>query len=322
MNFKLCASLLALICTISFTVGCADTKTPAASDKLSVVCTLFPQYDWARQIIGENENVELTLLADNGADFHSYQPGTDDIVTITSCDVLIYVGGEADSWIEDALKNSVNPDMIPLCLTDIMGGALVEEDCLGEDCTADHNHTDGISYDEHVWLSLKNAMLFSNAISTALSSADADNAADYQENTQNYLSQLQSLDAQFQSTVDNAACKTVLFGDRFPFRYLMEDYGLTYYAAFPGCSAETDASFETIVALAEHMDEEHLPAICTIENSNSNIANAILSNTQVKNQKILTLDSMQSVSRDDIDGGADYLHIMEANLSTLSEALN
>lgn len=322
---KILSVLLGLTLTAVFTAGC--TSAPESlpdSGKISVVCTIFPQYDWAENIIGDTENAELTLLCDNGADFHSYQPGTDDIVTISTCDILIYVGGEADSWIEDALEGAVNPDMIPLCLTDIMGGSLKTEECeaiLGEH-DHEHDHAEGESFDEHVWLSLKNAMLFSNAISSALCTLDAEHAAEYQTNAEAYFSLLSDMDADFQAEVDSSQRKTLLFADRYPFRYLTEDYGLTSYAAFPGCSSETDASFETIVELAKAADEHQLPAVLTIDGSNSSIADAVISNTAEKDQKILTLNSMQSVRREDMDSGVTYLSIMEENLAVLREALN
>ncbi|MGN0592243.1 MAG: metal ABC transporter substrate-binding protein [Ruminococcus sp.] len=322
LNRKIASILLCLSLTASFTVGCADSSAPAKdSDSLRIVCTLFPQYDWARQIIGYTENVELTLLADNGADLHSYQPGTDDMVNISTCDILIYVGGESDSWIEDALTHAANPDMIRINLTSIMGGSLKEEEHIEGMEEHDH-HEETAEYDEHVWLSLKNAIIFCHAISDALCTADEEHADGYRENAECYLSLLQNADADFQTTVQQAKRKTLLFGDRFPFRYLMDDYGLTYYAAFPGCSAESEASFETIVFLANQVDERKLPAVCTIDGSDSSIAEAIISNTSEKNQKILQLNSMQSVSRTDIDNGVTYLSIMEENLAKISEALN
>ncbi|MBQ8687999.1 MAG: zinc ABC transporter substrate-binding protein [Ruminococcus sp.] len=321
---KFIPALLCLTLTAPLAAGCTKTpQSPGNSDKISVVCTIFPQYDWAKQVIGENENVDLTLLVDNGTDFHSYQPGTDDIVTISSCDVLVYVGGSADSWIEEALVNAANPDMIKLNLTEIMGGSLKTEACINGEEDHDHEHDhEEAAYDEHVWLSLKNAMLFTNAISSAMCTADGEHAEIYQANAQRYFTELQEADAAFTETVQNAERQVLLFGDRFPFRYLTEDYGLTCYAAFPGCSAETDASFETIVFLAGKMDEHQLPAVCTIDGSDSNIADAVISNTADQNQNILTLNSMQSVSREQIDSGITYLSIMEENLAVLSEALN
>lgn len=321
---KFIPALLCLTMTAPFAAGCAESSvSPKSSDKISVVCTIFPQYDWAKQVIGDNDNIDLTLLVDNGTDFHSYQPGTDDIVTISTCDVLVYIGGTADSWIEDALANSANPDMVKLNLTEIMGGSLKTETCINGEEEHDHDHGhEEAAYDEHVWLSLKNAMLFTNAISSAMCTVDGENAETYQANAQSYFTKLQETDAEFTETVQNAKRQVLLFGDRFPFRYLTDDYGLTCYAAFPGCSAETEASFETIVFLAGKMDEHQLPAVCTIDGSNSNIADAVISNTADKNQKILKLNSMQSVRREDIDSNITYLSIMEENLAVLSEALN
>ncbi len=311
-----------LLCPVLL-VGCGNMPVSKDSDKLQVVCTVFPQYDWAREIIADTENVDLTLLVDNGADFHSYQPGTGDMVTIASCDVLIYIGGESDSWIQDSLANATNPDMITVNLTEIMGDALEAEACTleGHDHEheeADHEH----AYDEHVWLSLTNAELFTDAIAEALSEADPDNAAVYTENAENYTGKLQTVDSEFRTELEASKRNILLFADRFPFVYLMRDYDFEYYAAFPGCSSETDASFETVIELAEAVDKNALPCVITIDGSDSSIAEAVISNTTDKNQKILSLNSMQTVKREDIENGITYISVMEENLSVLTEALS
>lgn len=311
-----------LICP-ALLAGCGNMPAAEDSDKLSVVCTVFPQYDWAREIIGDTENINLTLLVDNGADFHSYQPGTNDMVTIASCDVLIYIGGETDSWIQDSLANATNPNMITVNLTEIMGSSLESEACtlVGHDHEheeAEHEH----SYDEHVWLSLSNAELFTNAIADALSEADPENADVYTENAENYTGKLQTADSDFRTKLEASKRNVLLFADRFPFVYLMKDYDFEYYAAFPGCSSETDASFETIIELSDAVDAHSLPCVITIDGSDSSIAEAVISNTTEKNQKILTLNSMQTVKREDIENGITYLSVMEENLAVLTEALS
>ena len=305
-----------------------EAETPANdSGKLKIVTTIFPIYDWVRQILGDDAvHAEVVTLLDSGVDLHSYQPTVDDIVKISGCDLFIYVGGESDAWVSDALRESSNPDRVVLSLLDLLGDDIKEEE-LVEGMEAEHEHEeaeehdeeeDGPAYDEHVWLSLKNARVLCAAIADTLSGLDADCAEHYAANLAAYDASLASLDAEYAAMVSSAAHDTVLFGDRFPFRYLVDDYGLQYYAAFAGCSAETEASFETIVFLANKLDELGLPAVLIIDGSDGRIAGTIVENTQSKDQAILTLDSMQSATAD----GATYLSLMEQNLAVLTQALS
>lgn len=296
--------------------------------KLQVVATIFPEYDWVREILGEQaDNVELTLLLENGVDMHSFQPTMSDILKVSTCDVFIYVGGESDAWVADALKGAGNPDRTAINLMEVLGDRAKEEEVVegmqeedGHD-GHDHEEQEELEYDEHVWLSLKNTQVFCDAISEALQAADPENAKLYQENTTAYKGKLAALDREYQAAVDQSESKTLLFADRFPFRYLTDDYNLTYYAAFTGCSAETDASFETITFLAGKLDELKLPVVFVIENSDGKVAKAVVENTNTRDQKILTLNSMQSVTSDEINAGTTYLSIMKENLKTLKEAL-
>lgn len=296
--------------------------------KLQVVATIFPEYDWVREILGEQtDNVELTLLLANGVDMHSFQPTMSDILKVSTCDVFIYVGGESDAWVADALKGAGNPDRTAINLMEVLGDRAKEEEVVegmqeedGHD-GHDHEEQEELEYDEHVWLSLKNTQVFCDAISEALQAADPENAKLYQENTTAYKGKLAALDREYQAAVDQSESKTLLFADRFPFRYLTDDYNLTYYAAFTGCSAETDASFETITFLAGKLDELKLPVVFVIENSDGKVAKAVVENTNTRDQKILTLNSMQSVTSDEINAGTTYLSIMKENLKTLKEAL-
>lgn len=325
---KIISLLLAACLTAALLAGCGSTGDSRGNgtEQLRIVATIFPAYDWARQILGADaENVELTLLLDNGTDLHSYQPTADDIITISTCDLFIYVGGESDRWVEDALKGAVNQDMMVICLLDALGDAVKEEELVegmeGEAEDADHGHEEP-EYDEHVWLSLKNASVLCRAISQQLKALDHANAGTYQANTDAYLARLDALDADYQAAVENAAFDTLLFGDRFPFRYLVDDYGLNYYAAFSGCSAETEASFETIAFLSDKLDELGLGAILVIEGTQHKIAETIVQNTASRNQAILPLDSMQAVTLADVEAGVTYLSIMENNLAVLNAALN
>ena len=253
--------------------------------KLKVVTTIFPEYDWVRAIAGdEASNIDLTMLLDNGVDLHSYQPTVDDIMKISDCDLFVYVGGESDAWVDDALKEAVNKDMQVINLLEVLGSSVKEEE-LVEGMEAEEGETEGGAeeepeYDEHVWLSLKNAQTICNAIAKSLETIDPEHKDVYTAKVEAYTKKLSSLDVQYQDAVANASQKTLLFGDRFPFRYMVDDYGLKYYAAFAGCSAESEASFETISFLAKKADELGLKNIMTIENSDQKIAKTIRDNTK------------------------------------------
>ncbi len=295
------------------------------TEKLKIVTTIFPEYDWVRQIAGDKvSDMDITMLLDNGVDLHSYQPTADDIMKISDCDLFIYVGGESDEWVNDALKEAVNKDMQVINLLDVLGEQVKIEELVEGMQDTEHEEEEEHEekeYDEHVWLSLKNAETLCDAIAEALGNADPDNKAVYDTNKAAYIDQLVSLDNQYREVADQASVKTLLFGDRFPFRYLVDDYGLSYYAAFAGCSAESEASFETISFLAQKIDELGLKYVMTIEKSDQKIAKTIIENTQNKDQSILTLDSMQSTTSADAANGMTYLSIMEGNLNILKEAL-
>jgi len=290
--------------------------------KPSIVCSVFPQYDWTRQIIGDKADVfNMTLLQSSKIDLHNFQPSVDDMLIITTCDLFIHVGGESDKWVSDALKGATNPDMIVLNLLDTLGAGAKEEEIVEGMEDDDDDDEDEFSYDEHVWLSLKNARIFCETIADILSTLDAQNAGIYKGNLDAYTAKLSALDAQYQSVVDAASVKTLLFGDRFPFRYLVDDYNLDYYAAFPGCSAETEASFKTIISLSDLVDELSLNTVMVTESADQSIAKTIISNTIAKNQQIIVLDAMQSITLDDVSRGITYLSIMESNLGALKESL-
>ena len=501
---KITALLLALMMLAGVLAGCGKPKDTGKAGKLKVVTTIFPAYDWVRAILGDKaDNAEVTMLLDNGVDLHSYQPTADDIVRISDCDLFVYVGGESDGWVENALKNAANRNMKVINLLEVLGdsvkteetvegmqeaehahdhskevstfedhevqdrslsdwagswqsaypfaldgtlddafAAMAEEgemtadeyktyyqngyktditnidiagdhiaftyedgkkvgsdykyigyyiqnwstgtkaamyrfeavdrtsgapiyiefndhmiesaapehfhirmsnesfdaivdpekswptffpaDMTGEDLCEHmegHGHDHGEEKDEHVWLSLKNAQALCVTLADALCAIDPDNKNTYIANAAAYRDKLAALDADYKAAVDGAAHKTVLFGDRFPFRYLVDDYGLRYYAAFAGCSAETEASFETVSFLAKKVDELGLPCVLTIEGKNHKLAETIVQSTAGKNQKVLTMDSMQSMTSKDVANGATYLSVMERNLSVLKEAL-
>ena len=484
--------------TAAATTAASQTEAPAQT-KISVVTTIFPEYDWVREILGgQADNADITMLLDNGVDLHSYQPTADDIIKISDCDLFVYVGGESDEWVDDALKNATNKDMKVIDLLDVLRDTVKTEEAKpGMQAEEGHNHgyshfddsdvqnrtlsdwdgdwqsvypylqegvldevmerkaesgsktaeeyrayyetgyktdvsqitidaenntmcfakngvaakatyeykgyqiydyasgsrgvryffeatggdadapkyvqfsdhgigpgkaehfhiysgNDGFDalsqemdnwptyypagmsgneikedmleheekeYDEHVWLSLKNAETLVGAISNALQELEPVNKSVYTANADAYVQKLAALDTEYQKVVSAGTYKTVLFGDRFPFRYLVDDYGLNYYAAFAGCSAESEASFETVSFLAKKVDELKLPCVLTIEGAQHKIAETIVQNTAEKNQKILTMDSMQSTTSQDVANGTTYLSVMEKNLDVLKEAL-
>ena len=316
--------------------GCSGTVSNDISDststsdiavkdeKIKIVTAIFPEYDWVNNIIGErSDNFEVTLLCDNGTDMHSYQPSVEDITKISDSDLFIYTGGESDEWIADALKNT-DDSFKSLNLLEVLGDKLQEEEHIGVAETGhedhDHDHQD-TEYDEHIWLSLKNAETLCGNISEAIKQTDPDNAAIYDENAKAYVNQLEQLDRKYKETVEGSAIKTLLFADRFPFLYMTKDYGIDHYAAFNGCEAETEASFETIIFLSGKIEELDLKNVMVIEGSDKRLAETVISNTKNKDQSILELDSMQSVTKQDIESGMSYLSVMEENLKTLGEAL-
>ena len=288
--------------------------------KMKIVTTIFPEYDWVMNVLGDKKDTaNITLLLDSGIDLHSYQPTPRDIMTISKCDLFIYVGGESDNWVDDALKQATNKEMKVINMMETLGDAIKEEEVV-EGMEGEEEEEEA-EYDEHVWLSLKNAQTLVNEISKALGEIDQENANYYQNNATGYVNSLKDLDARYAQTVSGGTKDTILFADRFPFRYLVDDYHLKYYAAFVGCSAETEASFKTIVFLANKIDELGLNVIFKIESSDGSIANTVKNNTQNKNQTILTMDSIQSASTKEYIAGRNYLSIMEQNLTVLAEAV-
>lgn len=317
-------SMLTVLCLFAGVLsGCG---TAGRSDgKLSIVTTIFPEYDWVKQILGDRmEQAEVTLLLDNGVDLHSYQPTADDIVTISACDMFVYVGGESDEWVDAVLAQGTNEDRVVVNLLDVLGNAVKEEEIVEGMEHQEHTgeeHEEQHEMDEHVWLSLRNAQTICQAISGQLCGLDPENADIYTANTEAYCQKLTALDAEYAQAVSAASTNTLLFADRFPFRYLVDDYGLDYYAAFAGCSAESEASFETIVFLVEKVDELGLTSVLTLKGSDADIAQTVISTSTAKNAKILVLDSMQTITAKDADNGITYLSVMESNLQVLKEAL-
>ena len=391
-----------LLCSSLMLTDSAYAADNGSSEPMQIVATIFPEYDWIKNILGDNPGeAQVTLLLDKGVDLHSYQPSAEDILKISTCDLFVYVGGESDSWVKDALKEAVNEDMIVVNLLDVLGDEVKEEELAEgmqkeehahdrddaddhddemedrddaddhddemddrddaddhddemedhddaddhdddmddhddaddhDDDIDDHDDTDDheehdhysgeVEYDEHVWLSLRNASVFVDFLADVLEQIDPDNAQNYDENADSYQEKLEILDEEYREAVKQASYSTLLFGDRFPFRYLTDDYDLDYYAAFAGCSAETNASFETVIFLAQKLDELGLPAVLTIEGTDHRVAETIIQNTKKADQAILVVDSMQATTAKDIENGADYYSIMKNNLEVIKEAIN
>ena len=320
---SLCRRALALLLAFLFLFWCSacGKGNPSRGQAgKSIVCVSFPEYDWVRSILGDNPGGwEAVLLLDKGVDLHSFQPDVQDILKVTSCDVLIHTGGPSSGWITEALKEADRWEGTEISLLAVLGDAVrTEEQTEG----MEGEEEEEAEPDEHVWLSLRNAEVLVSEISGVLQQKDPSHAETYRANAQAYLEKLAALDAAYQKTSGEAAVHTILVADRFPFRYLTDDYEISYYAAFPGCSAETEASFKTVAFLSEKVQELSLPAILKIEGSDGRIAEIVSESAGNPELKILTLDSMQSVTAEKIRDGETYLGIMEKNLETLKEAMN
>ncbi|WP_295862421.1 metal ABC transporter substrate-binding protein [uncultured Fibrobacter sp.] len=330
--------------------GCkTESGEKATSKKISVVATIYPQYDWLKNILGERfDAVNLKLLIKNGTDLHSYKPSAQDIASIAGADMVVFVGGESDEWIKKALAATPKEGRITVNLMEALGDRVKEEEVVegmqaedehhhegGEEAEEHehhehaethehehHHHDEEVENDEHIWLSVINTKILVSRLAEALAQIDTANAETYKTNATNYTVKLNELDNAYAAAVAQANNKTILFGDRFPFRYMVDDYGIKYFAAFVGCSAESEASFETVTFLAGKMDSLSLPAIFTIEGGNGKIARTILeASKKSKNAEILTLNSMQSVTDAQMKDGLDYLSIMQSNLDVLKKAL-
>lgn len=351
--------VMALVLCAGLVFGCGkvaeenravvDSKVEA-KEKLEIVCTTFAQYDWMRELLKECETqFELTLLIDQGVDMHSYQPSVADIALITNADMVIYNGGVSEQWVTELMQKEDIQGSNAISLIELLGDGVKAEELAegmqphehdhGEDAheehehnyeeegqeEQEHNHEEDVydhEYDEHVWLSVKNAMFYVEKLSKMLQEMNPSVAEQIQKNETIYVQKLQALDEAYVEAVENATQQTLVFGDRFPFRYLMDDYHITYYAAFPGCSAETEASFETITFLAGKVDEAALGAVFVLENADESIAKTIVQNTRANNQEILALNSLQSVTKEQIEAGYTYLQAMQDNLEVIKKALN
>ena len=329
--FLICVNLCNLWIILSF-VGCREKAKPASAEKKPLVlATIFPAYDWAKNLVGASGAFDVELLLKDGVDLHSYQPSAADIVKISTADIFIYVGGESDEWVTKALENASNDKMIVINLMKMLNGFLKQEEVVegmqieqdtelpevalhqhGEEDSDDDD--DEIEYDEHIWLSLNSAIASSNEIARALMEKDEAHSSMYMANLVSYVDKLASLKNEYMSSFSD---KTIIVCDRFPFRYLTDEFGIKYYAAFLGCSAETEASFETIAFLSVKLHDLNLPTVFVTESADKKIAKTVVSSSGVKDCKITVLDSMQSTTQKQANKGANYLDIMRNNLEAL-----
>lgn len=327
------SAIICLAVSICAFDGCKRIQTEKKGtdeNKIKVVATIFPEYDWAKNLVKDSPNVEVELLIKNGTDLHSYQPSTQDIVKIGNADIFIYVGGESDEWVSQVLKNSKKENQIVVNLMQTLSQDIKEEELVegmqGEahDDHDDDEDDDETEYDEHVWLSVENAKKAVIKIAESLEVADLENSVLYASNLKNYLAELESLDA-FKTRIAEKIQhqnSPLIFCDRFPFRYLIDELNLKYFAAFAGCSAETEASFETVAFLVKKTEELKSDSIFVTESSDKKLAQTVIAGAKLPETKITVLNSMQAVTLEQAENGASYIKIMQENLEKISSALN
>ena len=326
---RFCAVFLVL-CTLLCCFGCGARKSED-NGKITVLCTMFPQYDWLSEIVGESEKIELSLIIQNGTDPHSYEPTAADILAISKADMIVYLGGESDRWVSEALERSDNKDIVRVELSKCEGVELHDISSASEGHSHgghghehhDHEGHDHGTLDEHIWLSLNNAKAACKALAEEVSALDEDGAETYAENAKKYIERLDALDGEYKKAVESIAQEErfLLFCDRFPFVYLLEDYGIEYAAAFEGCSADADADFETVLRLIKEADEHSLSAVAVTESSDRALAMTVLSSSRQGGGEIIVFNSLQSVNKKQIAEGISYLSVMEDNLKALKRAL-
>lgn len=302
-------SVLIIIVSIFIISGCSLSD----NNKKTIITTNFPAYDFAREIT-KGSDIEVKMLLKPGSESHDYEPSPKDIISISKASMFIYVGGESDEWVDDLL-DSIDTSNIQIVKMIDEVNAVYEEKVDGMTIEEDEDEEE---YDEHVWTSPRNVIKISRTITDKVHKIDAENWSLYEDNFSSYRIKLEELDHNFKDVVNNSNRKVLIFADRFPFRYFVDDYGLSYYAAFPGCSSETEASAKTISFLIDKVKKDNIPVILTIEFSNKKIAKTISKETGAK---VLELNSAHNISKEDFENGKTYLDIMNDNLEVLKEAL-
>ncbi|MEA4869407.1 MAG: metal ABC transporter substrate-binding protein [Christensenella sp.] len=316
--FALALSLLSLFTLLS---ACAPTGATPAGSGISIVSTVFPAFDFARQITAGTD-AQVTMLLQLGEEVHSFDPTSQDIIRIQNANLFAYVGGENDAWVNSVLSGldkSVHTfkmmDYVTLYEEELVEGMQPEaKDAAPTEAAG----TDAHEWDEHVWTAPINAIAIVKAMTAELVSIDPVNAATYQANADAYVKQLEALDQSFRDVVSDAAHKTVVFADRFPARYFVEEFGLRYYAAFPGCSADTEPSAATVAALIDHVKSEKIPVVFYIELSNQQMANTV---AEATGAKPMLFHTCHNVTKAEFESGATYLSLMQNNVKALQAAL-
>ena len=328
MKKRFICALLAL-CFLFSVCSCSSTNKKDADTKLKILCTLFPQYDWLRNITAGVDGIEISLIIANGTDPHSYQPTASDIMNISNCDMLVYVGGDSDTWVKKAIERSKNQNINTVTLIELEGIKLHNISSAshshdghshGEHSHEGHSHS---ALDEHIYLSLENACVTVNKLANELCKIDPDNSESYLKNSLEYTLKLKNLSQSFNAEIEKIPehDRFILFADRFPFVYLLSDYKIHYSAAFEGCTTDVDADFDTVIRLIHEANEHNVNYIAVTESSDKALANTVISSTNSKNQKIITLNSMQSITKKQIENGTTYISIMQDNIDQVKTAL-
>ncbi|MFV0517864.1 MAG: metal ABC transporter substrate-binding protein [Aminipila sp.] len=307
--------LMVTLLVVVLSVGCAKNSTYTQEDKkqISVVTTIFPPYDFARQVA--KNKADISMLLPPGAESHSYEPSPQDIIKIQQCDIFIFTGGESDQWIEEVLKSIDTEKMTIIRMMDCVNK--LEEEMNGS-IVGHHEHGHEEEYDEHIWTSPNNAIAITHEITKALCKHDVNNAEFYDMNAESYIGDLNNLDEDFKAIVQEGSRRTIVFGDRFPFRYFAKQYGLDYLAAFPGCNSETEPSVETVTFLIDYIRKEKIPVVFYLESSNRRMAEMISESTGAVP---LRFHSCHNLSANDIKEGRTYIDLMKENAENLREAL-
>jgi zinc transport system substrate-binding protein len=313
LEVKILKKFIYIFAALAVFAACNSQANDAADDKLKIIATIFPPYDFARAVAGNNADISMFLPP--AAESHSFEPTPRDIIEIQNCDVFIYVGGESEEWVNKILESMDVSNKKIISLMDCV--ETVAEEVV-EGMQEEEEEEEEAAYDEHVWTSPRNAKLIVQKISDELCATDAANAGAYKQNTADYLGKLDELDGKFQAAADAASRDTIVFGDRFPFRYFADAYGLKYFAAFPGCSTETEASAATVKFLIDKVNDEKIPAVFHIELSNEKMANTI---SEATGAKVLLLHACHNISKEDFEAGKTYIDLMNDNVAALEEAL-
>lgn len=320
--FKIFTAAAAFLMLFSFS-SCSKNKP--ASGKIQVVASIFPVYDWCRQIIGNTPDIELTLLVKNGTDLHSYQPSVSDIAKIKNADLFIYAGGESDSWVNETVSDDDSEsEHHRINLMNLLKNYIVEEEIIeGMEASAEEgeNNSDGPEYDEHVWLSVDNALYICQFVKDALINLDSDNAQSYTDNYLSYTSQLSDLKSEYANIFAQYKDKTIIICDRFPFRYLTDEFEIKYYAAFSGCTTDAEAGYKTIAFLADKLSSLNKNTVFRLENSTNRLCDTVIETAKAEDCKIVSLDSMQTTTLEQAQNGKNYLDTMRYNLNCIAEAV-